>query len=60
MMNLAAADAAIACWNDKYHWYFWRPRAAIQEAATDGNPATVADPTWEPLFPPRRRPRPRS
>ena len=50
MINLAAADGAIACWNDKYHWNFWRPRAAIQEAATDGNPATVADPTWEPLF----------
>jgi hypothetical protein len=50
MMNLAAADGAIACWNDKYHWNFWRPRAAIQEAATDGNPDTVADPAWEPLF----------
>jgi serine/threonine protein kinase len=52
MINLAAADGAIACWNDKYHWNFWRPRAAIQEADTDGNPATVADPTWEPLFHP--------
>jgi hypothetical protein len=52
MINLAAADAAIACWNDKYYWNFWRPRAAIREADTDGNPATVADPTWEPLFSP--------
>jgi hypothetical protein len=50
MVNLAAADAATACWNDKYHWNFWRPRAAIREADTDGNPATVADTTWEPLF----------
>jgi hypothetical protein len=50
MMNLAAADGAISCWNDKYHWNFWRPRAAIQEAANDGNPDTVADPTWESLF----------
>ena len=49
-VNLAAADAAIACWNDKYYWQFWRPRAAIREADTDGNPATVADPSWEPLF----------
>ena len=31
---------------------FWRPRAAIREAGTDGNPATVADPTWESLFAP--------
>jgi hypothetical protein len=50
MVNLAAADGAISCWNDKYHWNFWRPRAAIQEAGTDGNPDTVPDPTWEPLF----------
>ncbi len=50
MVNLAAADGAIACWNDKYYWSFWRPRAAIREADTDGNPATVADPTWESLF----------
>jgi hypothetical protein len=50
MFNLAAADAAISCWNDKYHWNFWRPRAAIREADTDGNPATVADPSWESLF----------
>jgi hypothetical protein len=52
MINLAAADGAIACWNEKYYWNFWRPRAAIQEAGTDGNPATVADPAWEPLFHP--------
>jgi hypothetical protein len=52
MVNLAAADGAIACWNDKYHWNFWRPRAAIREADTDGNPATVADPNWESLFAP--------
>jgi hypothetical protein len=50
MINLAAADGAIGCWNDKYYWNFWRPRAAIREADTDGNPATVADPTWESLF----------
>ena len=52
MVNLAAADGAISCWNDKYYWDFWRPRAAIQEADTDDNTATVADPGWEPLFHP--------
>jgi hypothetical protein len=50
MINLAAADGAIACWNDKYYWSFWRPRAAIREADSDGNPATIADPNWESLF----------
>jgi hypothetical protein len=51
-VNLAYADAAIACWNDKYYWSFWRPMMAIREADTDGNPATLADPTWTPLFDP--------
>src|SRR5438034_4603119 len=52
MTNLAAADAAIGCWNDKYYWQFWRPITGIREADTDGNPATQADPTWLPLFDP--------
>jgi hypothetical protein len=51
-MSLAAADGATSCWNDKYHWQFWRPVAAIREADTDENPATVADPDWLPLFDP--------
>ena len=49
---LAGADGAISCWNDKYYWNFWRPLAAIREAGTDGNPATIADPTWRALFDP--------
>ena len=52
MVSLAAADGAIGCWNDKYYWNFWRPIDAIREAATDGNPATEADPDWMPLFDP--------
>ena len=50
--NLAAADAAIGCWNNKYHYNSWRPITAIREADTDGNPATTADPKWTPLFDP--------
>jgi len=52
MIDLNAADAIINAWNDKYHWSFWRPWAAIQHADTDGNPATVADPSWTPMFDP--------
>jgi hypothetical protein len=52
IVNLASADAATACWNDKYHWSFWRPIAAIREADTDGNFATIGDPSWQPLFVP--------
>src|SRR5215204_4994712 len=50
MMNLAAADAAINCWNDKYHFDFWRPWNAIPRAAEDGNPATQPDPSWTALL----------
>jgi PAP2 superfamily len=50
LLNLAIADAAIGCWEAKYTYVFWRPVTAIPLAATDGNPATTADPTWMPLF----------
>jgi hypothetical protein len=50
MQNLAAADAAINCWNDKYYWDFWRPWNAIPRAVEDGNPATEPDPTWTALI----------
>jgi hypothetical protein len=49
MMNLAAADASINCWNDKYHFDFWRPWTAIARAAEDGNPATDPQAGWTPL-----------
>ena len=52
MATLASADAAIACWKDKYERKFWRPIDAIHLADTDGNPATQADPDWRPLFDP--------
>ncbi len=52
MLDLTAADAGINCWNDKYYWGFWRPITAIHEAYRDGNPATEADPNWQPLFVP--------
>ncbi|HEX7797491.1 MAG TPA: vanadium-dependent haloperoxidase [Vicinamibacterales bacterium] len=46
--GVAMADAAIGCYNAKYTYGFWRPITAIRE--DDGNPATVQDPTWTPLF----------
>ena len=50
MENMAAADAAINTWNDKYHFDFWRPWNAIVRASEDGNDATVADPAWTALI----------
>jgi hypothetical protein len=51
MLYLTAADALIACWDDKARWLFWRPVTAIHEAASDGNPNTTADASWAPLIP---------
>jgi membrane-associated phospholipid phosphatase len=50
LLDLAMADAGIACWEAKYHYVFWRPVTAIPLADTDGNPATIPDPLWMPLF----------
>jgi PAP2 superfamily len=50
LLNVAMADAAIACWEAKYHYVFWRPVTAIPLADTDGNSDTIADPAWTPLL----------
>jgi hypothetical protein len=49
MAHVAGGDAMIACFDAKYHYWFWRPYQAIPQGDTDGNPATTADPTWQPL-----------
>jgi hypothetical protein len=50
LQNLSGADAAINCWNDKYHFDFWRPWNAIPRASEDGNDATEPDATWTALL----------
>jgi len=49
-VDMSIADAIGVVWYSKLHFAFWRPITAIQLADTDGNPATVADPTWVPLI----------
>jgi hypothetical protein len=49
LAHVAGGDAMIACFDAKYHYWFWRPFQAIARAANDGNPATTADPSWLPL-----------
>jgi hypothetical protein len=49
MAHVAGGDAMIACFDAKYHYWFWRPYQAIPRADTDGNRDTAADPTWQPL-----------
>jgi hypothetical protein len=49
MAHVAGGDAMIACFDAKYHYWFWRPYQAIPLAGSDNNPDTTADPTWRPL-----------
>ena len=49
-LNVALADAAIAAWDTKYTYDFWRPVTAIQNADLDNNPATTVDPNWTPFL----------
>ena len=51
LVSLASADAAISCWDSKYHYNFWRPETAIQDGDADGNPRTAGDPDWVPFIP---------
>jgi len=43
LLNIAAADAAIACYDSKYTYNFWRPISAIRSA--DGF-RIAPDPNW--------------
>jgi hypothetical protein len=55
--NTAMADAAIAIWESKFYYNFWRPVIAIRESDPgtgpsglgDGNDDTVGDPNFTPL-----------
>lgn len=49
-LNVALADAAIACWDTKYYYDAWRPETAIQNADQDGNADTTADTNWRSLL----------
>jgi hypothetical protein len=47
--HVAGGNAMIACFDAKYHDWFWRPYQAIHQADADGNPATLAESNWLPL-----------
>ncbi len=51
MVSTSFADGLIACFDAKYLYEFWRPITAIRKGDTDGNAATVVDPTWMHLLP---------
>jgi hypothetical protein len=49
LMQVSIGDAILGCFDSKYFFDAWRPRTAIPAAATDGNPATIADAGWTPF-----------
>ena len=50
LSSMACADAAIAIFDAKYTYNFWRPVTAIRNGDIDGNDATALDAAWEPYF----------
>jgi hypothetical protein len=56
VLNIAMADTAFTIWSGKRFYggapneVTWRPVTSIPLADTDGNPGTVADPSWLPLI----------
>jgi PAP2 superfamily len=44
LLNVSMADAAIACWDSKYRYVFWRPITAIRTGSAGIGP----DPAWVP------------
>ncbi len=48
LLTMALADTTVATVATKFAHQHWRPAQAITQADLDGNPLTVADPTWRP------------
>ena len=54
LINMNLYDLYLASFESKYFYDTWRPVTAIRNGATDDNPRTEGDPSWEPemLTPP--------
>ncbi len=50
MLNVAMADAALACWDAKYHYNFWRPITALQDDLSDLDGDQTGPPSWVPYL----------
>ncbi len=50
LAEMAWTDSYVSMMDGKYAYMFWRPVTAIRHLVDDGNPATEADPAWEPLL----------
>jgi hypothetical protein len=51
LLNMAISDGAVAVFDTKYHYNFWRPENAIRFTGDDGNGRTDPDPSYMPFIP---------
>ena len=49
LVYMAASDALVASFFNKYHHNHWRPETGIQNGDLDGDPKTEKDATWLPF-----------
>lgn len=49
LLNTAMADAALAAWDTKWYYQYWRPVTAIRSADQGGNNQVVPNPNFYPL-----------
>ncbi len=50
LLNMATADAAIACWDIKYFYSTWRPETGIRELTPQLNQHMTPNPNFIPLM----------
>jgi len=50
LLNIALADGYVGNWDSKQFYNRWRPETAVRQADSDGNPDTIAESTWKPLW----------
>ncbi|HEY1336447.1 MAG TPA: vanadium-dependent haloperoxidase [Bryobacteraceae bacterium] len=50
LLNMAINDAAVATFDAKYFYNFWRPETAIHNGDLDGNGRTDPDPAFAPFI----------
>lgn len=48
LLNIASADAGIACWETKFYYSTWRPETALRETTPDYNPHIKLQPDFIP------------
>ena len=51
LIHMAASDALVASFLNKYHYNRWRPETAIRNGATDGNDKTDGEPGFATFIP---------